>query len=935
MTNSFKKGIWAATALLASAAFSQENYTLWANNRPLQLNTTVSGANVAATQLKFPVLVRLGTADSMVFKQSIGKGADIRFAKTNGTRLQHHTELWDSVGRTAAIWVLVDSVKGNSTTFLNLYWGRSGAADSSKSTAVFDTTNAFRAVWNLSDSAGAVSKDATAMNTNAQWINAPALANGIIGKAVNFANPSGTSSANTKYLSAAYNVTNNNFKTNSTRGLTISAWVNRTNNNGGAEQGIAGRYNWNATPARRQAFISGTTTNWRLFRSIDGSNNEANFGKTPIVDGQWVHVVGTVRNGQQVLYINGAVDSIQTTATIGSLDSIWAGAPFLIGRMETNTCCSQSINGVIDEVRFSDTTRSADWVKLEYENQKPAQSLVSTVVPLVAPSNLTYPTQTAQYTVGTAITTNTPTVSGGVVDSFTIAPNLPAGLAISKTTGAISGTPTAFSAAANYVVTARNAMGTSRDTISIAVQLAPEDYSTWTYRRKVRLNTTSGAGGAALTANVYKFPVLIRLGQNERDVVTYSKGRGADLRVSKADGVTPLPYQIERWDSAGRKVEIWVLMDTVKANDSAQSIRLFWNKAGATDRSAGSAVFGTSNGYAAVWHQAPGTTGSTGDATSNLNNALWAGAATSTEGAIGPARLYNTSGAGDYDTVGANSTFDMSANDRVTVSAWVKRLGGNASGGAHEGIAGLFDWNRNGTGVANRSYDLVHNTGDGFTFHVSSTGGDGANEVIAVSGMPATDGVWTHVAGTVDGTNINVYVNGAPAIAAPYTGNIYFPATLPGMGPFTIGRMDDNGSLGQYFNGAIDEVQVSNVARSADWMKLSYANQKPVVTMVRHDSTNAPVVSLSAAARMASDAFNATKRGDGMLFSLPATGEAGKLALLDAAGRTVWSASVPAGATRFAWNGTSAAGSKLSSGLYTAQFVSNGQSYARRIVRMP
>ena len=35
--------------------------------------------------------------------------------------------------------------------------------------------------------------------------------------------------------------------------------------------------------------------------------------------------------------------------------------------------------GDIDEVRVSKVTRSADWIKLEYENQKPTQTLVGSL----------------------------------------------------------------------------------------------------------------------------------------------------------------------------------------------------------------------------------------------------------------------------------------------------------------------------------------------------------------------------------------------------------------------------------------------------------------------------------------------------------------------------------------------------------------------------
>jgi len=58
----------------------------------------------------------------------------------------------------------------------------------------------------------------------------------------------------------------------------------------------------------------------------------------------------------------------------------------------------------------------------------------------VAPTTLSYSTNSAAYTVGTAISTNSATVDQ-VCDSWTVNPALPAGLSLDSTTGAISGTP--------------------------------------------------------------------------------------------------------------------------------------------------------------------------------------------------------------------------------------------------------------------------------------------------------------------------------------------------------------------------------------------------------------------------------------------------------------------------------------------------------------
>ena len=72
--------------------------------------------------------------------------------------------------------------------------------------------------------------------------------------------------------------------------------------------------------------------------------------------------------------------------------------------------------------------------------------------------------------VGTTITTQTPTVTGGSgTRSFTINPALPAGLAVSSATGAISGTPSAIQATTSHTVTVTDASGTASTTVSVTI----------------------------------------------------------------------------------------------------------------------------------------------------------------------------------------------------------------------------------------------------------------------------------------------------------------------------------------------------------------------------------------------------------------------------------------------------------------------------------
>src|SRR6185295_3506614 len=91
----------------------------------------------------------------------------------------------------------------------------------------------------------------------------------------------------------------------------------------------------------------------------------------------------------------------------------------------------------------------------------------STQPPLVAPTGLSYPSSQT-LTIGTPMPAIAPSVTG-TVTSYSVAPALPAGLALNSSTGQISGTPTAALAATRYTVTASNSAGSATFDISIGV----------------------------------------------------------------------------------------------------------------------------------------------------------------------------------------------------------------------------------------------------------------------------------------------------------------------------------------------------------------------------------------------------------------------------------------------------------------------------------
>ena len=127
---------------------------------------------------------------------------------------------------------------------------------------------------------------------------------------------------------------------------------------------------------------------------------------------------------------------------------------------------------------------------------------------------------------------------------------------------------------------------------------AAEDFSSWPRHVDFRIDTSPS--GADVAGEVRDFPLRIRL---DKSILAFSetRRRGSDLRFSKPDG-TPLPYQIDTWDSAAGVAEAWVKLDRVLGGTRDQFVRMYWGKPDARDGSNAAAVFDSAQGYVGAWH---------------------------------------------------------------------------------------------------------------------------------------------------------------------------------------------------------------------------------------------------------------------------------------------------------------------------------------------
>jgi hypothetical protein len=152
------------------------------------------------------------------------------------------------------------------------------------------------------------------------------------------------------------------------------------------------------------------------------------------------------------------------------------------------------------------TSLTSGWTANITASNATGNSVTTLIIDVVeVPPNIIYSGSPYTFNAEFPITTQTPTNSGGPIASCSVSPALPAGLSISNTTCAISGTPTTAQTAKSYTITATNTGGSRTATISIAVQtVAPNitySGSPYTYTKdSVITNATPANTGGTPTS---------------------------------------------------------------------------------------------------------------------------------------------------------------------------------------------------------------------------------------------------------------------------------------------------------------------------------------------------------------------------------------------------------------------------------------------------
>ena len=167
-----------------------------------------------------------------------------------------------------------------------------------------------------------------------------------------------------------------------------------------------------------------------------------------------------------------------------------------------------------------------------------------------------------------------------------------------------------------------------------------------------------------------------------------------------------------------------------------------------------------------------------------------------TAGQLGNARSFD--GINDHVTI--PSSTELHPLNAITVSAWVKR---NSVVSSYDALV-CTDPNSGGDDFYLQMYDPY------WRFYIQNTSGAYGD---AISTSTINNGVWTHVSGVYDGSNISLYINGQLEDSNSFTGNI-----KNSNGDIYISWS----SVLRRFNGDIDEVKIFDRALNSSEITNEY-----------------------------------------------------------------------------------------------------------------
>lgn len=350
-----------------------------------------------------------------------------------------------------------------------------------------------------------------------------------------------------------------------------------------------------------------------------------------------------------------------------------------------------------------------------------------------------------------------------------------------------------FAAGVFGIALVYNLIGDSEKSIANNKFNGIETLAEYKFRKKIELK----ASELPQNETLLKFPIMISVADADLKSISHggkvTSDLGNDFRFTKADGITLLNYEIEKYDPVAGTLQAWVQMDSL--SKETKPVYLYFNNKYAANESGQNAW---NKSYKGVWH---------------LRGLLstktpWANQVTAIPPASESKDVYVAAEKNSSQFPCLNTAEDVDITGDLSVSAWVR-----------------IDDRKEQTILTNQSgfnggYRLSISKDRRVEFSISNENAVTASINAEETGKQLEKGRWYFVAAVYSdkGDSMVTYIDGQR------DRSLQTDISLAGSSdPLQIGR-EPNRKL-YYFGGLLDEVHVANVVRSNEWISTEFKNQ--------------------------------------------------------------------------------------------------------------
>lgn len=727
----------------------------------------IDHTKVSGDQTNFPVLVSL---TDLNLSKAQSNGNDILFAdSTGGTKLDHEIEKFDQSKGTLVAWVRIASLSSSVDTTIYMYYGNSGAASQQNKTGVWD--NNYIMVQHLSETSGNHNDSNNSHNSSAIAVTKQGTAAGKANGADEFNGSSDkVTIPDADDLSFASD-------------MTIEAWVK-------LDQLAVAKGDDNVFLAKR----SSTTTasmEYLIAQNNSSGNNRMTFimennNATPgwfdanytgaLATGTWYHVVGVRASNVMTIYVNGTGTTGNTFSgsTFNSDENLYLG----------NYGSSSPVDGVLDEIRISNSARSAGWITTTYNSINSPSTFLSSAAEEKSKGpvlNWSFANGSGTIAYDTSPLKNNGTIANAVWQPENMCP---AGKCLS-----FNGTSTVVSTAA----VVPNVQSVSLWVKPITTTQSILDLDGGSHK----ISISSGAITATGFSNVYV---------DGRASTTLAANKWQHLEATTSTAFSTTTITLGQISAAyfNGFIDEFKLYDYIRSASQIKQDAIRGNSSSGSSASLGkpSTEF-LNQDLVGYWKMdepswIKDAVGTVLDASGNDNHGAPTCSGTCTISGVTAGKFGNGGsfdGTDDYVQIPDNILYTQIY---LTVSIWAKFDQLSTAKGTQQYLI-----RKTATGDPYRSYDIYNSSADNKFYARIYDQASNSYTLNSTTVMQA--GVWYHISLVENGKSVILYINGLPEATTSWTGT----SVLDSNSFLYIG-----GISGSYSDSSIDDIRIYNRALS-------------------------------------------------------------------------------------------------------------------------